>query len=299
MERVRLLVVEDNEQDRGTCRDTLKRYIHETNKTIDIVECATLKEALSTLDNSFDGAIVDLRLDKQGNEGNSVVQEIVSKHYRIPIAILTGTPADAMDNVEYIGVFKKGEIKYTELFDMFWDIHNTGLTQIMGGRGIIEQTLSKVFQYNILPQRSKWMAYGRDDSMRTQKALLRHTLSHLIQILDEDDSKYFPEEVYIFPTLVDSIKTGSIVKHKETGSHCVVMNPACDMVIRTNGCFKTDTLLLAEIDQGDLVNQTKGVISSKNKKQKKKIEGCQHHNVDSECFKHLLEYQEALIRTKA
>lgn len=199
MELVRILVVEDNEQDRETCRDALKRYIHETGKTIAIVECVSIKEAFSKLDNSFDGAIIDLRLDKQGNEGNSVVKEIISKHFRIPIAILTGTPADAIGNVEYIGVFKKGEIKYTDLFDMFWDIHNTGLTQIMGGRGIIEQTLSKVFQDNILPQRGKWITYGRDDSMRTQRALLRYTLNHLMHLIDDDQESAYPEETYIYP----------------------------------------------------------------------------------------------------
>jgi CheY-like chemotaxis protein len=250
MSKFRLLVVEDQEEELSVCRDTIARYKDEKQRDVEIEECKDVKEAFEKLDNSFDGAIIDLRLGDQGDEGTQVVREIEKANLRIPVAILTGTP-DAVDSdFTYIGVFKKGDPKagYSDLLDLFWGIHNTGLTRIMGGRGIIEETLSKVFRKNLLPQKNKWVSYGETDPSRTEKALLRHALSHLLQLLDDDGDRCFPEEVYLSPPLTPTIRTGSIIKKKTSGQRFVVMNPACDLVIRANGECNTDRILVVEID---------------------------------------------------
>jgi CheY-like chemotaxis protein len=250
MSAFRLLIVEDNDQDLTTCRDTVARYRDEKQREVELVECRSVKEAFEKLDTSFDGAIIDLRLADQGDEGTQVVRRIEESHFRIPVAILTGTPDAADSDFAYIGVFKKGDpgAGYADLLDRFWGIHNTGLTRIMGGRGIIEETLNRVFRENLLPQKDKWVAYGETDSSRTEKALLRHALSHLLQLLDDDGDRCFPEEVYLTPPLTDKIRTGSVVKEKSGGQKFVVMNPACDLVIRENGECNTDRILIVEID---------------------------------------------------
>ena len=248
MSTFRLLVVEDEEQELQTCRNSVEIYMDEKERTIDMVACKTVDEALKTLDNSFDGAIIDLRLADQGNEGNQVIEEIEGSFFRIPVAILTGTPDNARDDLTYIGVFTKGEIKYKELFDHFWRIYDTGITRIMGGRGLIEERLSEVFRKNLLPQKDKWVEYGEIDSDRTEKALLRHTLNHLAQLLDDDGDRCFPEEMYLQPPLTEDIRTGSIVKEKQDNKWFVVMNPACDLVVRENGKCNTDRILVVEVD---------------------------------------------------
>jgi len=48
-----------------------------------------------------------------------------------------------------------------------------------------------------MPQKETWVAYGEKDAIRTEKALLRHTLNHLLQILDDEVDNCFPEELYI------------------------------------------------------------------------------------------------------
>ena len=250
MSAFRLLIVEDNDQDLATCRDTVARYRDEKQREVELVECRSVKEAFEKLDNSFDGAIIDLRLADQGDEGNQVVSRIAESHFRIPVAILTGTPDAADSEFAYIGVFKKGDpgAGYADLLDRFWGIHNTGLTRIMGGRGIIEETLNKVFRENLLPQRDKWVADGETDSSRTEKALLRHALNHLLQLLDDDGDRSFPEEMYLHPPLTANIRTGSVVKQKNGGQWFTVINPACDLVIRDGNSFKTERILLAEIE---------------------------------------------------
>jgi len=250
MSAFRLLVVEDNDQELDICRDTVARYTDEKQRNIEIVECKTVKEAFEKLDNSFDGAIIDLRLADQGDEGSLVIERIEESHFRIPVAILTGTPDAANSDFANIGVFKKGDpgAGYADLLDRFWGIHNTGLTRIMGGRGTIEVTLNEVFLKNLLPQRDKWVGYGETDSSKTEKALLRHALNHLLQLLDDDGDRSFPEEMYLFPPLKENIRTGSIVKQRDCNQWFTVMSPACDLVIRADGGFKTERILLTEIE---------------------------------------------------
>ena len=268
MNTLRLLIVEDNEDDMNTCRETVKRYEADKDDKddkgdkVELVECESVAEALQEFEksNAFDGAIIDLKLGNEGNEGNQVINKIAESSFRIPIAVLTGTPNPVDSDVSYIKVFKKGDIGagYKELLDRFWDIYNTGLTRIMGGRGIIEENLSKVFQDNLMPKkyRKKWIEYGKADSVRTEKALLRHTLNHLLQLLDNDEGRCFPEEVYLAPPLTDKIQTGNIVQRKDSDQRFAVMNPACDLAARKEGAINTDLILLVEIEKETVVVNT-------------------------------------------
>ena len=270
MTQFRLALVEDSEEDIQICKDSVARYRDEKQRDIQLTEYRSVEDALQKLDNSFDGAIVDLKFDRQGDEGYQVVTRITKSSLRIPIAIVTGTPADADMTFDYVGVFKKGEWEYVDIFDIFWEIHDSGLTRIVGGRGKIEETLESVFRTNILQQRSIWINYGKLDSARTERALLRHILNHLLQLLDDDDEPCYPEEVYICPPLSADLKTGSIVEKKGDKSFFVVLNPACDLVVRPNGQFKTDRVLLVEIEpaQAILAEVLTG-ISTNEKKGKK------------------------------
>ncbi len=249
---LKLLLVEDDQQDRQNCIDCVNDFESEKNCKIELVLCENVDEAFSKLNGSFDGAIIDLKLGSQGHEGNQVIDKIEELHFRIPVAILTGTPDAADRDFAHIGIFIKGEsgAGYADLLESFWSIHNTGLTRIMGGRGQIEVTLDQVFRKNLVPgrYRKKWGEYGEKDSSRTEKALLRHALSHLLQLLDDGGECYYPEEVYLAPPLTSQIRTGSIVKEKSSEMRFVVMNPACDLVIRGDGKCKTDRILTVAID---------------------------------------------------
>ena len=270
---IKLLIVEDSEDELSACRDTIDVYQHNNQLCIDLVACHNVEEAFSKLNGSFDGAIIDLRLGNKGNEGNEIVQAIKTQNIRIPIVILTGTPNAVDKDFTYIKVFKKGEIGsgYTNLFDMFFEIYNTGLTRIMGSRGKIEQYLTQVFEKNLIPRLETWKKYGKDSTSRTEKALLRYTLNHMFQLLDEDEDNYFPEEVYLHPPLADGIHTGSIVKDKDPkDASFIVLNPACDLVIRNNGEFKADRILLVEIEkQQGILEPELSVIKKPDKKKNK------------------------------
>ena len=269
MSLLKLLFVEDDESDLNTYHSTLKRYKKQnTERQIETVTAATKNRALDVLDNSFDAAIIDLKLADKGDEGNDVIREIHNR-YRIPIAVFTGTPDNVDSDLNFIGVFKKGETGYDEILNELYDVYDTGITRIMGGRGIIEKTMNRIFWNNILPHLEIWKNYGRSESLRTEKALLRYTLNHLIQILD-DDEFCFPEEMYIFPPLSENLKTGSIVKQKDGDTCYVVLNPACDLVLRNSGEIKTDRIMLLETENvNNVVNPALNEITNKSKKEKK------------------------------
>lgn len=256
MESIRILLVEDAASDIEACTSTIKRYERQKKRQIECISARTEAEAHSQLNGSYDGAIIDIKLknDKAGTAGNDVISEIY-KTWRIPIVVLTGTPENASHGCNFVGLFKKGEVSYENIFDLFYDIYNTGLTKIMGGRGKIEEELTRVFFNNLLNPKNKdsWITHGRTDSPKTEKALLRFTLNHLMQLLYDDEDECFPEEVYIHPPLQAGLRTGSIVRNKKDNNFFVVLTPPCDLVLRESGQIKTDKILLVEIDEEDKV----------------------------------------------
>jgi len=272
MKSIELLIVEDCENELAACRDSIERYQNQRQLLIELTPCQSVEDAFSSLNNSFDAAIIDLKLGEDGNEGFRITRKIEEQNLRIPIAILTGTPDLVDTDNAYIGIYKKGESNaaYEKLFDMFFEIYDTGLTRIMGNRGKIEEHLTKVFEKNLLPQLKTWKKYGKDNSPKTEKALLRYTLNHMLRLLDEDTDEFFPEEVYLFPPLISRIHTGSIVEDKnlkEALSFYMVMNPACDLIVRCNGEPKADRILLVKIEQEQgIVDQAVSEIKNTGKK---------------------------------
>ena len=282
MNSMRLLVVEDDQQDIDVCRSTVERYRDEKQTEVELVECKDVDEAFKKLDNTFDGAIIDLRLGEAGDEGNEVIQRIKERRYRFPVAVLTGTPSSADPGFSYIGVFTKGApgAGYYDLMDRFWRINKTGLTRILGGRGIIESRLGEVFWRNILPQIKTWEVYGQADPAKTENTLLRHTLNHLVQLIDEDTELYFPEEFYLYPPPSKKIRTGSILREKESGKRFVVMSPDCDLVVRDNGSRNTDMVLVVEVVHANAVLDWYDgtAIESLSNKQRRELERARNNN---------------------
>jgi hypothetical protein len=63
----------------------------------------------------------------------------------------------------------------------------------------------------------------------------------------------------------DQLYTGSIVRKRDNAEEkpvFVVLTPACDLVIRKDGNFKTDRILLIEIDDPDLYDE-KGKVEKR------------------------------------
>ena len=265
MNNMTLILIEDNDEETKSCENAVNDFNddHEDEGWHIRLETHTnIETASKALESSyFDGAIIDMKLADSGDEGNQAL-DVIRKHLkRIPVAIYTGTPdvADVTD-IPSIGLFIKADITYKDLIYKFWDIYKTGLTKIMGGKGHIEQSLSQIFIKHLLPEistkpttseKSNWVSYAEEDSDDTEKALLRHTLNHLIHELYKSSENCYPDEMYIhLPNLeLDQVKvdTGCILKNKDNNKFYIVLSPACDLAEREGGECNTDRALLVEI----------------------------------------------------
>lgn len=243
---IKLLIVEDEDSQLDIYKSGIERYEAANNIKIKMNPAKDLDEAFKILDNTFDAAIIDLKLDSVGNEGNQVIEEINS-HFRIPVAIVTGTPANVnSDELQYYKVYVRSH-NIQEILSDLHNVYKTGITKIIGGRGTIENAMDQIFWKNILPQLDVWKSYAITGK-KTEKALLRFTITHLLELLDNDSDTYLPEEMYIIPPISEKLKTGSIVKKKDSDEYYIVLSPACDLVIRPNGDFKTDRIMLCETE---------------------------------------------------
>ena len=252
---MKILLVEDAAEQQRAFKDSVDVLKDRNDLNVEYEIAEDISGALNKIDSSYDGAIIDLWLGNDEEGGNEIVRQLGGSFTRIPIIFVTAFVNSVKDHPSVIKTRNRYEGTYESDLLLFEEICNTGLTRIMGGRGLIEQRLSEVFLKNLLPQIETWVSYGETDSERTEKALLRYALNHLFQLLEEGDESCFPEEVYLSPPLLDAITTGSIVKEKTCDQPFVILSPACDLVIRQNGEFKTDRILLVEIEaENDIVN---------------------------------------------
>ena len=271
MNQLKIMFVEDAEDQQESFKDTVEvfnRNNQQHNLKVEYKIAADPVEASNIIDGSYDGAIIDLKLDDDEEGGNKIVKELYDTFTRIPIIFVTAYADLVIDHPSVIKIRRREDGTYNSDLLLFQKIQDTGLTRIMGGRGSIEQQLREVFLKNLLPQINTWISYGQThkdtDPERTEKALLRHALNHLYQIL-EDNERYFPEEVYLHPSMSDKITTGSIVK---VGNQSfIVLSPACDLVIRENGEYKTDWILLVEIESENdvVISELDGITRKRSK----------------------------------
>jgi len=69
---------------------------------------------------------------------------------------------------------------------------------------------------------------------------------HIVDLVDVESEKYFPEEMYIAPVASQALKTGCIVKIKNMDKYFIVLSPACDLAQA-----KTDRILVCLIENTD------------------------------------------------
>ena len=267
--------MEDEDSYIADCEAALERYVRKTGRSIEMRAAKTIRGAKQSLDGSIDAAVVDLKLERDTRDGGEVIDELKA-HFRLPVAVLTGTPADADDEAPVVGIFTKGEHGFDVVLDRLWVIHEVGLTKIMGGRGLLEDRLNKVFLNNLVPTIDVWIGYGDGDPERTEKALLRYALGHLVADLEGDETPCFPEEFYLDPPLQASLATGSLIRHRGDGGCRVVMTPACDLVVRGNGKRKADSVVLVRVVPEAELHESLAV----NANRRKRLRG----NNDASCY---------------
>lgn len=231
-EIIKILVVEDTDDMFELYEDQATELSTDTLK-ISLTRAKTVDEGKQRLLSSeYDGAIVDLNLsqaDPREASGNDILIEIIEKH-RFPVFVVSGNlgnlkPEIRAKSSNFLKFFDR-TVSNTDVFNEIIAIFKTGITKILGGRGIVEQQLSDIFWKHLSSEINGGQVYQKE------KVLLRHIVSHLLEYLDlpEDDAGYHESEVYIRPPIRAHISSGDIIQMD--GKFFVVLSPACDIAVR-------------------------------------------------------------------
>lgn len=251
-DQMKMLLVEDYPQNQKDCEDAVKDLLDDFGVEINLTIKGNVTEAIEALQQEFyDCVIIDMNLGDLELGGNDILDKIKANLTRIPVAIMTGTPdASKIEGVPCIGIYTKGEDTYLEIIKQFNNIYASGMTKVLGGRGIFEGHLLDIFRQSILPSYTKWAEYANaDGSEESEKAIASHVMNHLLDVIKSDRLHHYPEEFYIHKPGRSNICTGSIFKRNSDQKYFVVLSPACDLVERASGNCKTDRALLVEIDE--------------------------------------------------
>ena len=248
-EKLRLLLVEDNDNEIESYTNIIEIFCQKNNLEVDVKVEKRLDTALKEISNHFDAAIVDLRLedDKSSEEpaGETLINRLL-KEFRIPTFIFTGTPGfidhiEEKDNILF-KKYVKGEVGIKDILKEIKLIFDSGITRIIGRRGMIEEKLDKIFWKHIADNLDL-----KDLPPDPEKKILRYVATYLQEYLGLDDRGFFEEytsdEVYIYPPIKKEIFTGDILRKKDSGEYSIVLTPACDLAQK-----KAESIVIAPIE---------------------------------------------------
>ncbi len=252
---MKLLLIEDAREDLDAFMTTLTRWNeeHSDASKIDLIEKHTFAEAMAFLHSydfvGIDGIILDLSLNRKGDAGAAIIEELSKMKRRVPVYIFTATP-DAITFPYVLDKKKKGECGYDEVFKMFELSWQIGLSRILGNTGKLEECLKQIFDHGIVPNFRFWSEYAKlSGSEGAERALARHVALQLHDMLDGDNDKFAPHEFYM-TNLEKSrkfVKAGDLLK--QSSKYYVVMTPPCDLVVRESTKKpKSDTILLGSLE---------------------------------------------------
>lgn len=273
-----LLIIEDNENQIKLYQDSIDEFNKYSDTKIELKFSSNLEEGLEQIrNNDFDAAIIDLRLgsDDMEGRGKKIIKEI-KNNLRFPVFVLTGYPgylgAGLIKENIFYKVYKQTEKDTTEILQEMTDIYRTGITKIMGRRGIIEKTLQEVFWENIAPSMEYWKTEIEDESKIIEKVLSRHILAYLserLKLTEEGEfEKCHSAEVYIIPPIKKDFFTGDILKDRNDSRYSIILTPACDMAQH-----KAKSIVLCEIEifsNFEYLEQQKRIINDPQKSGKEK-----------------------------
>lgn len=270
------LLIEDSESDSQAFSDTIKRLnFAEKEKVMYNLEVAeTYDKGIEMINSNYNGVIIDIKLDA-GHDGNDIISKILEK-YRLPIVVFTGTPDINIDKELPISVYIKGKDSHEKIINELCEISDTGIYNVLSGTGIIEEVMTHIFWKNLYPQMDVWKD-KKGQGIDTEKILLRYTISHIQELIDNDLPSYVTEEMYIKPPISDVIKTGNIYQDHLKEDYLIVLSPPCDLAVH-NGKIKTDRILVCEIEPQDNINMLLMKMGKNAEKKRDSIRNCLNNN---------------------
>jgi len=246
-----LLIVEDDKPTIQSYLDNIESFNKKSDVKIEPEVFDNLEDAKNSLISpDYDAAIIDLKLSSGSVEleGLQIVDEIQEK-LRFPMFIVSGSLGQV--EREESAFFKKRsrDGNFKDILHEIVSIYNTGVTNILGKRGTIEKYLNSIFWNHMSTSMDLWINDANRTAQEKENSLLRYTLLHMQEHIDEELEKYHPSEFYITKPIKKNLFTGDIVEIDKT--RYLVLTPSCDIVIRPDGSRNADFILFCKIRHPD------------------------------------------------
>ena len=244
---MKLLIVEDDKPTLQSYVDNIESFNKKSDVQIEYVTKETIEEARdSLLSPDFDGAIVDLKLSSSTTEleGLEIVEEI-ENNQRFPIYIVSGSIAQIEKEENAFLKKRNRDSDFKKILSEIVEIYKTGITNILGRKGEIDKYLNNIFWNHLSNSMDLWIKDTTRSPEDKEKSLLRYTISHMQEYIDEGIEKYHPSEFYITAPIKSNIFTGDIVIYED--NRYLVLTPSCDIVLREDGNRNANRILFCKI----------------------------------------------------
>lgn len=242
-----LLIVEDDKATIQSYIDNIESF----NKTSEIQIEPEVKENLadakkSLISPNYDAAIIDLKLSSTSGdlEGLEIVEDIQNK-LRFPIFIVSGSLGQVEQEENAFLKKRSRDGSFKDILTEIINIHKTGVTKILGKKGTIENYLNSIFWNHMSNSMDLWVNDTTRTALEKEKSLLRYTLLHMQEYIDEELEKYHPSEFYITKPIKKNLFTGDIIALEK--NRFLILTPSCDIVLRKDGKRNADFILFCKI----------------------------------------------------
>lgn len=243
----RLLVVEDQESDIEAYKDSVDVY-RDMNPNIDLRAhyARTTCEANELIhDRFFDAIIIDMKLDENDSNGGVGVLKEIKASYRMPIAIVSGTPRHDLEE-NAIPVYVKGEADFKDVFDKLMQLRRSPLFKVLGQEGDLDAHLREIF-WERLCGNNELSCEAGEYAARRESLVLRQAVVHLQALTTQSGCTQECIDMYIQP-FDSEISTGMLVRDAGSQVYRIVLSPPCDLAVRDNGTMNTKCILLCLVE---------------------------------------------------
>lgn len=243
-----ILFLEDSDSEIRSIKKALDECREDCGINIEATIVSTLNDARKHLQDRrthIDVAVLDQKV-LDGDDAGKVLADLLSEEQiRTPI-IINSAFSFVSDNPLVIKVIQRASMRYSEIIAYIVDFVNTGITRVLGEKGILNSSLKQIFEKSILPLRNSLHADESWTLQDRERAVLRLVVNHLMMQIDSDDKPWLYAETVLHP-VGPQLKHGSLIKERGTSEICIVMSPSCDLASH-GGSIKTDYISIASIE---------------------------------------------------
>ncbi|MFT3919196.1 hypothetical protein [Cloacibacterium sp.] len=261
---MKLLIVEDDKSQIQLYEDVIDSFNKKNDFQITTLAIDNLEDAKQALLSSdYDAAIVDLKLSSNSIEleGMELVNEIVDK-LRFPLFIVSGSISQIEREENFLFKKRSRDGNFQNVLSELKEIYDTGIIQILGKKGKIDEYLNKIFWEHLSSSMDIWINDDSRTSEQKHKVLLRYILLHIQEYLEltteSNFENYHPAEIYITPPIKNILFTGDVLIENESQKRFIILTPSCDLAHKG----KTENVLLVEIEhkENGLISELKSII---------------------------------------